>query len=39
MLNDEYFINKEERYDIFTSKVDTTDNLEYDVNNYSENKE
>lgn len=39
MLNDEYFINKEERYDIFTSKVDTTDNLEYDINNYSENKE
>ena len=39
MLNDEYFINKEERYDIFTSKVDTTDNLEYDVNNYRENKE
>lgn len=39
MLNDEYFINKEERYDIFTSKVDTTDNLEYEVNNYSENKE
>lgn len=39
MLNDEYFINKEERYDIFTSKVDTTDNLEYDVNNYNENKE
>jgi len=38
MLNDEYFINKEERYDIFTSKVDVTDSLEYD-NDYSENKE
>lgn len=29
MLNDEYFINKEEKYDIFTSKVQNTDSLEY----------
>lgn len=39
MLNDEYFVNKEERYDIFTSKIDTTDNLEYEIGDYSENKE
>ncbi len=33
MLNDEYFINKEEKYDIFTSKVGTTNNLEYEYEN------
>ncbi len=32
MLNDEYFVNKEEKYDIFTSKVENTDNLKYDTN-------
>lgn len=32
MLNDEYFVNKEEKYDIFTSRVDNTDNLQYDIN-------
>lgn len=32
MLNDEYFINKEEKYDIFTSRVENTDNLQYDIN-------
>ena len=31
MLNDEYFVNKEEKYDIFTSKVENTENLEYNV--------
>ena len=31
MLNDEYFVNKEEKYDIFTSKVENTDNLKYDT--------
>ena len=30
MLNDEYFKNKEERYDIFASKKDVNDNLEYE---------
>lgn len=39
MLNDEYFKNKEERYDIFASKKDVNDNLEYEKNDYSENKE
>lgn len=39
MLNDEYFVNKEEKYDIFSSKIDVTDNLEYHINNYIENKE
>ncbi len=39
MLNDEYFINKEERYDIFTSKAEATDSLEYQVSDYNENKE
>lgn len=39
MLNDEYFVNKEEKYDIFTSKVDVTDNLGYDIDDYIENKE
>ena len=29
MLNYEYFVNKEEKYDIFTSKIQNTDNLEY----------
>ena len=29
MLKDEYFVNKEEQYDIFTSKVESTNNLEY----------
>ena len=38
MLNDEYFINKEEKYDIFTSKFESTNNLEYITNEY-ENKE
>ena len=33
MLNDEYFINKEEKYDIFTSKVGTTNNLAYEYEN------
>lgn len=32
MLNDEYFINKEEKYDIFTSRAENTDNLQYDIN-------
>lgn len=32
MLNDEYFVNKEEKYDIFTSRVENTDNLKYDTN-------
>lgn len=32
MLNDEYFVNKEEKYDIFTSRVENTDNLKYDIN-------
>lgn len=32
MLNDEYFVNKEEKYDIFTSKIENTDNLKYDTN-------
>lgn len=36
MLNDEYFINKEERYDIFTSKAEATDSLEYQVSDYNE---
>ena len=39
MLNDEYFKNKEERYDIFASKKDVNDNLEYEKNDYGENKE
>ncbi len=32
MLNDEYFVNKEEQYDIFTSRVENTDSLKYDIN-------
>lgn len=39
MLNDEYFVNKEEKYDIFASKVEVTDNLGYEETDYNENNE
>lgn len=29
MLNDDYFINKEEKYDVFTSKKQNTNSLDY----------
>lgn len=38
MLNDEYFVNKEEQYDIFTSKVEVNNNLKYEIEDY-DNKE
>ena len=39
MLNDEYFVNKEEQYDIFSSKVEVTDSLGYEETDYNENNE
>ena len=31
MLNEDYFTNQEEKYDIFTPKVESSDFLKYDV--------
>jgi len=33
MLNDNYFINKEERYDVFTPKEETMELYDYDESN------
>lgn len=39
MLNETYFTNKEERYDIFTSKKETTNVLEYEDEKKKEEKD
>lgn len=36
MLNDDFLVNKEEKYDIFTSKKQTNDFLEYSEENINE---
>ncbi len=39
MLNNDYFTNKEEKYDKFASKVEVTDNIGYSSTDNEDNKE